>query len=375
MSNPGNSTAEKYFKEAKEKIAQGEIDEAVDIFIQSINVDYKFDPTYLILRNIKLNSAIINKLKKEYIEIIENYPEFVRARINLADLYTREKEFQKAIREFNKVLNLKLSRSNPEFIQKYWEDKKKGRPNFIIIGAEKSGTSSLFQYMINHPKILTPVEKETHFFTKKFKNGFDWYSAHFAYIPNDSNYITGEASTSYLCDYRNSVRRIKKYLDDSVFIAVLRNPVDRAVSNYYQMAKLGNEKRDIEQAFEEEINILNKTKNPLSKFVLLKTHSFGQRGYLWRGLYYYFFKRWFSEFPRERFLILKSKDLFENTTDTMSQVFRFLDLEDYKEKQYKKYNPGRYNPVDDKLRRELTKFFKPHNQKLDNLLAKDFGWE
>ncbi len=66
-------------------------------------------------------------------------------------------------------------------------------PNFLIIGAEKCGTSSLYQYIIEHPHVLGAIEKEIHFFTYNFDKGLDWYRSHFYPLAQNSNYITGEA--------------------------------------------------------------------------------------------------------------------------------------------------------------------------------------
>ncbi len=115
-----------------------------------------------------------------------------------------------------------------------------GKLDFILIGETKCGTTSLYNYLIQHPKAIdTPgngegydkdyATKELHFFDNFHDRGIDWYYSRFPQTKSDE--ITGEATSMYI--YRALIaRRVKEHLSDIKFIVLLRNPVDRLVSNY-----------------------------------------------------------------------------------------------------------------------------------------------
>jgi len=126
---------------------------------------------------------------------------------------------------------------------------KNSLPNFILVGAIKSGTTSLYHYLNEHPQIYMPRIKEPRFFTssallkkEKFNNKFlkrfapapinnlDDYKSLYSNVKNEI--AVGEASPQYLFTYETTIPLIKKYLGDIKIILILRNPVDRAYSAY-----------------------------------------------------------------------------------------------------------------------------------------------
>jgi len=94
-----------------------------------------------------------------------------------------------------------------------------------------------------------------------------------------------------------------------------------------------------------------------------------EKGYLWFGLYSYFLEKWMALFPREQFLFLRSEDLYDQTTDTLKQVFEFLGIPDYWLSDYPKYNSGYYPNVSRELHQKISDFFRPHNQRLEDYLG------
>ena len=91
--------------------------------------------------------------------------------------------------------------------------------DFLIIGAQRSGTTSLYNYLIKHPKILSATKKEIHFFDRYFKKGFNWYESHF--LPKKKGYLRGEATPYYLYHPLSS-ERIFKVFPDVKLIIILR---------------------------------------------------------------------------------------------------------------------------------------------------------
>jgi len=129
-------------------------------------------------------------------------------------------------------------------------------PDFIIIGVQRGGTTSLYKYMTKHPKIIPALKKEIHFFDNKFGKGLSWYESQFMQNPffcllkrkrKSEDTITGEASPYYI--YHPHVpKRISKILPNVKLIAILRNPIERAFSHYNHEVRLGAEKLSFEDA-------------------------------------------------------------------------------------------------------------------------------
>jgi hypothetical protein len=136
-------------------------------------------------------------------------------------------------------------------------------PNYLIIGAQKAGTSSLFNYLSMHPQVKNSYKKEVHYFDKNYDKPINWYKQYFPFKfgVNDKTMI-GEATPNYL--YHPFVAgRIKKTIPDVKMIVLLRNPVERVISQYFQAVRKNNEKRPLMQSLleeeqEEKIGIMDK---------------------------------------------------------------------------------------------------------------------
>ena len=131
-------------------------------------------------------------------------------------------------------------------------------PDFIIIGTQKGGTTSLYRYLIEHPCVAPIYIKEPHFFDIYFYKGLQWYRAHFptavekyyARHIQKHDLITGEASPYYLF-HPQAARRVAKTLPKARLIVLLRNPIDRAYSQYqHQTRQDGVEPLTFEEALE-----------------------------------------------------------------------------------------------------------------------------
>ena len=100
-------------------------------------------------------------------------------------------------------------------------------PNFLIIGAAKSGTSSLYEYLNNHQSILPCVVKEPNFFTEYYERGVDWYKSCFPFKFQKS--ISGEATARYYW-YPFAAERAHRVVPNAKIILLVRNPIDRSYS-------------------------------------------------------------------------------------------------------------------------------------------------
>ena len=298
-----------------------------------------------------------------YQKTLSKYPSLLIVKRNLGKIFSRQGKIALAIK-YNQQVAKTIIKSNSTSLS---NQDCLTEPNFLIIGAEKSGTSSLYQYIIEHPHVLGAIEKEIHFFTYNFDKGLDWYRSHFYPLAQNSNYITGEASTSYIACHNNAPQRVLKLFPQVKLIAVIRDPVARAISHYHQLVRLGKEYRSLEEIVQTELEILKNVDDIWS----IKQQYWAQaKGILWHSLYVYFLQQWLKVFPREQLLILRSEDLFTNTQDTMSQVFNFLEVGQFPKRNYKTYNSGgKYHQLQESLIKQMQDFFEPHNEKLERLLA------
>lgn len=258
-------------------------------------------------------------------------------------------------------------------------------PSFVIIGAQRCGTTSLFNYLIQHPFIRKPLYKEIHFFDNyngAYHLGTKWYRGHFPidnfpFIKKDNSatrVITGEA-TPYYMYHPWCPRRIKDVLPDAKIIALLRNPVDRAYSHYQHSVRQGYETFSFEEAIEKEPFRLKGEKEKMLLDPDYYSFSHNLYSYLSRGIYIEQLLNWRELFPRKQMLVLRSEDLFSDLPTVYNTVLNFLQLPAHHVDNPVRYNVGDYTPMPSSLRERLTEFFEPHNQKLYKYLSWDFGWE
>jgi len=251
-------------------------------------------------------------------------------------------------------------------------------PDFLIIGAQRCGTTSLYKYMVEHPNIIPAFRKETHFFDRTYRRGIDFYRAFFPMVNETKGdkvprKITGEATPIYL--FHSWVpKRVATWLPNVKIIILLRNPVDRAYSHYQMNIRLKIEDSTFENAVRRELKEfpIDKTEDPwLDK---LKANAYAHYSYTGRGVYIHQIKRWLDYFPREQFLFLKSEDFFNDPPTTMKTVYDFLDINDFVNEDLKPHNVGSYNALTHKFRTELEEFFEPFNQNLYLIAGKHLNW-
>jgi Sulfotransferase domain len=231
-------------------------------------------------------------------------------------------------------------------------------PDFVIIGAQKGGTSFLYYLLTRHPLVEPAARKELHFFDQPelFDNGAEWYRRCFPRLSSKDGQrsITGEATPYYLFD-PPVAKRMAEIVPQARLIALLRNPIDRAYSHYQMQVKRGTEPRTFEEAIEQQ-------------------HS----SYVSRGIYVDQLLRWFEVFSKEQMLILKSEDFFERPVETLKVVLTFLDLPDWQpeasELQQRRHTGTYKQKMDPSTRQRLEAYFEPHNQRLYECLDVDFGW-
>jgi len=222
------------------------------------------------------------------------------------------------------------------------------KPDFLIIGAQKGGTSSLFFYLKFHPQIQRPIKKEIHYFNLFFDRGEGWYLAHFPF--RSTKHLTGEASPDYMF-HPDSPERIHSFNPNMKFILLLRDPIERAYSAYQMNKRMGIDTRE---TFEDAIQYEFDNREQYAKTYNYEKHNFF---YLERGLYAQQIARWTKVFDKNKFLVIKSSDFFSNTNDVLKHVYNFLDIEVKLPPTLKPMNVGKYPPISSKIRENLESYY------------------
>lgn len=251
-------------------------------------------------------------------------------------------------------------------------------PDFVIIGGKKCGTTFLYHLLQRYPQVTPAAKKEVHFFDMRFHKGIDWYRSQFPSLERGEGprVITGEASPYYLY-HPHAARRAAEVVPRARLIALLRDPIDRAVSDYHDKARQGREPLTFEEAIEAEEGRLRGEKEKMLADEAYVGRNYRAFSYLSRGIYVDQLREWHKFFDKEQMLVLKSEDMFEDTIGTLKKVSDFLRLPDREidiPPMSENRNEGRYAPMEPATREMLHDYFAPHNQRLYEYLGTDFSW-
>ncbi len=247
-------------------------------------------------------------------------------------------------------------------------------PHFIIIGVQKGGTNSLYNYLCQHPKILAATQKEIHFFTLNYDKGLEWYQTQFPANADGQQFLSGEGSPYYLF-HPLVPQRLYEAFPETKLIVLLRDPVDRAISHYYWEVRIGCEPLSLEEAIAQEPQRLQGETEKILADGTYFSFNHQHYSYLARGIYVDQLQHWMKFFPKEQFLILKSEDLYSNSAEIVNQVCDFLKVPHHQLSSYETYNANSYPKVDANIRNQLKAYFQPFNQRLYDLINQDLGWD
>ncbi|MCC6312615.1 MAG: sulfotransferase [Thermomicrobiales bacterium] len=245
-------------------------------------------------------------------------------------------------------------------------------PDFIVIGAQRSGSTSLYRYLTAHPRIAPATRKEVHYFSLHHERGRAWYRRQFPHQATLGT-ITGEATPYYLF-HPHAPGRVRMEAPQARLLAILRNPVDRAYSHYAHEVAQGRESLSFEDAIAREPERLAAESARLAADPTFVSAIHQRWSYLARGRYAEQLRRWFELVPRDRVLVLRSEDLYTNPAATMERAALFLDLEPVWNIEPKAHNERDYPPMAATTRRDLERQFAVDNAALADLLDEPFGW-
>lgn len=264
-------------------------------------------------------------------------------------------------------------------------------PDFFIIGIPKSGTTSLAQYLYKHPDILPAQKKELNYFSWIKFQGFSNYLKNFPLKSEKNHSLTFDATPSYFY-FKEAPKRIAKFFPEAKFIALLRDPVERAFSdwnfhfdsNFVKGRKNLQDQRDFDQAIEDEF------RNP-NLFIPPKGF-----GYLLKGRYAEHLKNWLRYFSKDQLLLIESSMLKSDPAKVLKEVTDFLELPPFK-RDFKKskasvnrlmetpdrdssntlksYNVNTYTTeMKPKTKKMLKAYFASYDKELQKITGRTFTW-
>lgn len=251
-------------------------------------------------------------------------------------------------------------------------------PDFVIIGGQRCGTTSLYDYLTQHPEIAPAARKEIHYFDNHYDRGPAWYRAFFYRASVHrlfSPCLTGEATPYYLF-HPHAAARLAADVPAAHLIVMLRNPIDRAYSHYLYEVRLGNETAPFAEAVAREAERVRTTPGelqPAGTYDPAHQHF----SYLSRGVYVQQLRTWERHFARSQMMIIISEAFFAQPGQALAKCLAFLGVQDtnWQPPRFEKRNyHGPYEGISLPLRRQLEAYFAAPNQALVDWLGYDPGW-
>lgn len=254
-------------------------------------------------------------------------------------------------------------------------------PEFLIVGAQRCGTTSLHHYLLQHPAVAGPRwSKGVHWFDTDYQRSSAWYRAHFPTTAQRERIsrragapaVVGESSPYYLF-HPFGAARMAAELPDTRFIVLLRDPVERARSHHEHEVARGFETLSFEEALEREDERLAGADAVLARRGGVH-HSHQHHAYAARGRYAEQLVRLFGAVGRDRVLVVFTADLDRDTAATLGRVHRFLGLPVREVATPRRWNVREKPDVAPATLERLRAAFEPHDAELRALLGCDLPW-
>jgi hypothetical protein len=259
-------------------------------------------------------------------------------------------------------------------------------PDFLVLGTKRGGSTSAWRYLIQHPQVMPMVTrwenlKSPHYFYWHYDKGPDWYRGHFPTVAARAvaqrrlgrPVVTGESSPYYLFDPRVPAR-VAADLPDARFIVLLRDPVKRAYSHYWERVDNDVEPLPFDQALAAEEQRVAGELDRMSAEPYYYSRAHDWYTYRERGIYAPQLRRWFEAVGRDRVLVLVSEDMYRDEQAAMGTMAAFLGIEGTPIPDTTQHNYRPCEPMAPEVAAELREFYAPHNAELAELLGRELPW-
>lgn len=264
-------------------------------------------------------------------------------------------------------------------------------PEFLVIGAKRAGTTSLFFDVLRHPGVLPlfpsarllPKRRDgkgPHFFDSEYARGLAWYRAHFPsrwerarVARRVGPVVTGEASP-YSLHHPLAPGRAARHVPSLKLIALLRDPVERTYSHWKEQRRNGVETLSFEQALDAEPARTDGEQERLLADDGSRSFAHEQQSYARQSEYDRGLRRWLDHFPREQLLVLASEDYYADPVEATARVFTFLGLEPVAPPPSPPLNAAPGSSMAPDTRARLVERFTPHVHEVERLTGQSFPW-
>lgn len=268
-------------------------------------------------------------------------------------------------------------------LMRWWTRRHRLLPDFLILGGQRCGTTSLHRQLMRCPGLALAPAKEVHYFDLQYGRGSDWYRAHFPLAIRrhlaermfGSPLLIGETTPYYL--FHPCVpERVRQELPEARLIVMLRNPVDRAYSHYHHVVRYRCEDAPtFAEALDREERRLEGEETRLLMNADYRSVSHCHHSYLARGIYVRQLRAWHRFFPREQILVLRSEDLFSSPETTLARILEFVGALARQPRGLPHLNRAENPRMPEQIRERLVSFFRPHNRELEEYLGTELGWD
>jgi hypothetical protein len=255
-------------------------------------------------------------------------------------------------------------------------------PGFLIAGAQRCGTTSMYRTLSQHPAVVKAVlHKGVHYFDMNYGHSLGWYRAHFPLRASGSRAgraagttaLTFESSPYYLF-HPLAAERISHDLPGVKLLVLVRDPVERAYSAYAHELARGFETESFERALELESERLHGEAARMITDPEYLSHSHQHHAYRARGQYYEQIERLDRLFGPDRVLVIDSGDFFTKPEPVYDSVLEFLDLPGGEYPEFERHNARPRSPMSGQLAAELAKHFQPYDEQLTRRLGQIPSW-
>lgn len=255
------------------------------------------------------------------------------------------------------------------------------RPDFIVIGAQRCGTTSLFRALEQHPQVVRPtLNKGINYFDLNYDRGERWYRSHFPLewtarrrAPRQLPTAAFEASGYYMF-HPMALDRIARDLPDVKIVAMLRDPVERAYSAWKHESARGFDHMSFEDAIAQEPERTAGERDRMLADPKFQSFSYRHHSYTARGHYADQLQRFYDRFPASKIHVLYSETFFSEPEQEFNRLARFLGVQAAKDIEFDQHNARPSGPMPGRTRETLTQIYSGEVERLERLVGHKPPW-
>ena len=249
-------------------------------------------------------------------------------------------------------------------------------PAFLIVGAQRCGTTSMFKTLAQHPQVSQPpLRKGIHYFDKNYAKGFSWYRGQFPVGLTAAGRRTSTFESSpYYMFHPLAGGRIAADLPGVKLLVLLRDPVERAYSAHSHELARGYETEHFESAIELEPSRLRGERDRMLRDPGYDSVHWQHHAYITRGQYHEQLVRLESLVGRHRLLVVDSHDFFVRPEESFREILDFLGLAAHPGIRFERHNARARSPLSRRLRQSLEEHFAPHDERLARWWGRTPSW-